>query len=210
MALFKHPDPIEALDDLLDRERVAVLRGDLNTLVRMAPEKERLLSRLAGASGHTRAIRPAAREGGPQPALADRCRQWHRPGPAAVETGARGARTRPVHLFRGRRTQRDGAAPVHAGKARLSGATTVGHSVRPRFGGAVSTPTPISALFQIRAIQPSRLQVSFRHCAQGGPRIQPDGACRSEPAAVVRMTLFESARPGGQRYGAQSAKLEGL
>lgn len=51
MALFKHPDPIEALDDLLDRERVAVLRGDLNTLVRMAPEKERLLSRLAGASG---------------------------------------------------------------------------------------------------------------------------------------------------------------
>lgn len=56
MALFRLPPVVDALDDLLDRERQAILKGDLDRLVRLAPEKERLLGLLAGASADERRI----------------------------------------------------------------------------------------------------------------------------------------------------------
>lgn len=51
MPLFKVPAVIDALDDLLDRERGAILRGELETLTRLAPEKERLMQRLPAEPG---------------------------------------------------------------------------------------------------------------------------------------------------------------
>lgn len=41
----------DMLEDLLDRERVALLAGDLGTVARLAEEKERLVQSLEG-SGH--------------------------------------------------------------------------------------------------------------------------------------------------------------
>lgn len=46
MALFKTPPVIEALDDLLDRERLAILSGNLDALARHLGEKTRLLEAL--------------------------------------------------------------------------------------------------------------------------------------------------------------------
>ncbi|MDF0601939.1 flagellar biosynthesis protein FlgN [Psychromarinibacter sp. C21-152] len=52
MALFEFRDAAGALHDLLDREREAILAGRFDVLERLAPEKERLGTRLArGASG---------------------------------------------------------------------------------------------------------------------------------------------------------------
>lgn len=47
MALFKPPPVIEALEDLLDRERLAILSGNLDALARHLAEKTRLLEALA-------------------------------------------------------------------------------------------------------------------------------------------------------------------
>ncbi len=48
MAIFKPPTPIiEALEDLLDRERIAILSGNLDALSRHLGEKTRLLESLA-------------------------------------------------------------------------------------------------------------------------------------------------------------------
>lgn len=49
MALFSIPAAIDALDDLLDHERELIRSGKIDTLIRLAPEKERLLSRLPGS-----------------------------------------------------------------------------------------------------------------------------------------------------------------
>jgi len=43
MGLFNLKDASESLDDLLDRERLAVLNGRFDVLERMTAEKERLL-----------------------------------------------------------------------------------------------------------------------------------------------------------------------
>lgn len=50
MALFKIPSVVDALDDLLDRERQGILAGNLEQLARLAGEKTRLLERLAGST----------------------------------------------------------------------------------------------------------------------------------------------------------------
>lgn len=44
MSLFSFRDSVDALDDLLNRERQAVLKGDFYILARMLKEKERLLA----------------------------------------------------------------------------------------------------------------------------------------------------------------------
>ena len=46
MALFSMPAAVEALDDLLDHERQMILAGKIDALLRMGPEKERLMARL--------------------------------------------------------------------------------------------------------------------------------------------------------------------
>ncbi len=50
MALFNIPSVVDALDDLLNRERQAILTGNLDALSRYLPEKTRLLERLAGST----------------------------------------------------------------------------------------------------------------------------------------------------------------
>lgn len=50
MALFNIPAVVDALDDLLDRERQAILSGNLEMLSRQFGEKKRLLERLAGST----------------------------------------------------------------------------------------------------------------------------------------------------------------
>ena len=47
MALFKKPDSIEILVDILERERRAVLSGNFEVLERIFPEKARALKALA-------------------------------------------------------------------------------------------------------------------------------------------------------------------
>lgn len=56
MALFNIPPVVDALDDLLDRERQAILAGDLDMLARQAGEKARLLERLAGSTADSTRI----------------------------------------------------------------------------------------------------------------------------------------------------------
>ncbi len=51
MALFKTVNVLDALEDLLERERRVILTGNLDLLARLAPEKSRLMSRMAIASG---------------------------------------------------------------------------------------------------------------------------------------------------------------
>ncbi|MCP5037093.1 MAG: flagellar biosynthesis protein FlgN [Rhodobacteraceae bacterium] len=50
MVLFNIPSVVDALDDLLDRERQAILTGNLDALSRQLVEKTRLLERLAGST----------------------------------------------------------------------------------------------------------------------------------------------------------------
>jgi len=45
-------DAIAELDDLLDRERKALLVGDLDRLHRLTPEKEALLARMTGVDAN--------------------------------------------------------------------------------------------------------------------------------------------------------------
>lgn len=49
MALFSMSAAVEALDDLLEHERRMILSGKIDALLKLAPEKERLLTRLPGA-----------------------------------------------------------------------------------------------------------------------------------------------------------------
>lgn len=49
MALFNVPAAIEALDDLLDHERALIKTGKIDALLRLSPQKERLLARLPGS-----------------------------------------------------------------------------------------------------------------------------------------------------------------
>ncbi len=50
MALFEAADPVSAMEDLLARERAAILLGDFPALDKLAREKERMASRLQGAA----------------------------------------------------------------------------------------------------------------------------------------------------------------
>jgi len=50
MPLFKRTDAADALNDLLEKERSALLAGNLETILRLKDEKERLLARFAGSS----------------------------------------------------------------------------------------------------------------------------------------------------------------
>ena len=50
MALFNIPSVVDALDDLLDRERQAILSGNLDGLARLLGEKTRLMERLSGST----------------------------------------------------------------------------------------------------------------------------------------------------------------
>ncbi len=56
MALFNIPSVVDALDDLLDRERQAILSGNLDGLARLLGEKTRLMERLSGSSTDTTRI----------------------------------------------------------------------------------------------------------------------------------------------------------
>ena len=47
MTFFNNPSLFDAVDDLLDRERQAVLAGNLDGLTRLIPEKTRLMERMA-------------------------------------------------------------------------------------------------------------------------------------------------------------------
>ncbi len=47
MAFFSSPSLVDAIEDLLDRERQAVLGGNLDGLTRLIPEKIRLMERMA-------------------------------------------------------------------------------------------------------------------------------------------------------------------
>ncbi len=49
MALFNMPTALDNLEDLLDRERKAILSGNLEALSRMVGEKTRLMERLGKA-----------------------------------------------------------------------------------------------------------------------------------------------------------------
>lgn len=53
MALFNLLSVPEALRTLLDQERRLLLTGKIEALVKIAPEKERLLGQLAGATDDT-------------------------------------------------------------------------------------------------------------------------------------------------------------
>ncbi|MBV1866507.1 MAG: hypothetical protein KUG69_01170 [Marinosulfonomonas sp.] len=44
MALFKSRDALDGLEDLLDRERKCILKGEFDKLHRLVAEKERLLN----------------------------------------------------------------------------------------------------------------------------------------------------------------------
>ena len=46
MSLFNTPAPMEAAEDLLDREFQAIVGGNLEALTRLLPEKTRLMERL--------------------------------------------------------------------------------------------------------------------------------------------------------------------
>lgn len=46
MGLFDGSGTLAALDTLLDREKALILKGDIEGVRRLAPEKERLLSRI--------------------------------------------------------------------------------------------------------------------------------------------------------------------
>lgn len=48
MALFKPKDATDDLKDLLEKERALILKGDLSGVIRLAQEKERLLTRVLG------------------------------------------------------------------------------------------------------------------------------------------------------------------
>ncbi|MCI2400223.1 flagellar biosynthesis protein FlgN [Aliiroseovarius subalbicans] len=50
MVLFDLPDIPAALERLLDHERQLILLGNFDGLVRVAPEKDKLLARLQGAT----------------------------------------------------------------------------------------------------------------------------------------------------------------
>ncbi|HGG06587.1 MAG TPA: flagellar biosynthesis protein FlgN [Aliiroseovarius sp.] len=56
MAMFSKFTIIDALDDLLDRERQAILTGNIDGLARQAVEKTRLLEQLSGATTDTQRI----------------------------------------------------------------------------------------------------------------------------------------------------------
>jgi len=56
MTLFKALNTLDALEDLLERERRLILTGDLDPLARLAPEKSRLLERMARAGGTAQAF----------------------------------------------------------------------------------------------------------------------------------------------------------
>lgn len=43
-----HTDIVDALDDLLERERAALLTGDIDQINRLVAEKERLIEQLGG------------------------------------------------------------------------------------------------------------------------------------------------------------------
>ncbi len=47
MAFFNSPSLVDIVEDLLDRERQAVLDGNLDGLTRLIPEKIRLMERMA-------------------------------------------------------------------------------------------------------------------------------------------------------------------
>lgn len=49
MALFKSKDATDDLKDLLEKERALILKGDLSGVIRLAQEKERLLTRVLSA-----------------------------------------------------------------------------------------------------------------------------------------------------------------
>lgn len=49
MAFFSSPSLVDAIEDLLDRERQAVLGGNLDGLTRLMPEKTRLMERMTRA-----------------------------------------------------------------------------------------------------------------------------------------------------------------
>lgn len=46
MGLFDGRGTVDAFKDLLDKEKVLILRGDIDGVVRLAKEKERLLAKL--------------------------------------------------------------------------------------------------------------------------------------------------------------------
>lgn len=50
MALFNIPSVVDALEDLLDRERQAILTGNLDSIARQLAEKTRLLENLPTAT----------------------------------------------------------------------------------------------------------------------------------------------------------------
>ena len=50
MGFFSTPHVVDALDDLLDRERQAILSGNLDTIMRQMNEKLRLLERLTAST----------------------------------------------------------------------------------------------------------------------------------------------------------------
>ena len=57
MALFDFRDTADALADLLDREREAILKGRFDLLERLIPEKERLTARLTPDAVGDKAVR---------------------------------------------------------------------------------------------------------------------------------------------------------
>jgi len=75
MQLFRKRDSLDALEDLLDRERRVLLAGNYETLGRLLPEKERLLkivvvsqplaslARLKGKADRNQAMLLAAAKG---------------------------------------------------------------------------------------------------------------------------------------------------
>jgi len=55
MGMFSRRDTFDSLEDLLDKERAAILSGNFGTLSRLMAEKERLL-RAVGAPGSARGL----------------------------------------------------------------------------------------------------------------------------------------------------------
>ena len=56
MALFSLTAAADALDDLLDQERRMILSGQIDGLVRVSGDKDRLLARLPGAGDGTEVL----------------------------------------------------------------------------------------------------------------------------------------------------------